>query len=355
MKKPWRTAAYLLGGAVALWLTARFFLPIGLPFLLGLGLSRAAEPLVRRLTEKAHFPRGLASFLCVTLVCAVLGSVLWLLCRGVYGELGRLAKQLPDVLLSLKEPVGRLHKWLLQLAAKLPDGFSAAAAEWLDHFFAGSDLLASSVSDWIVRFVTGTLSSVPDIVLFVLTALLSGYLFSSEGAALNSAIRRWLPEQWQQRANALWKRLKGALGGYCKAQLRLMVVTFGIVAAGLLILRRDSAILTALLIALVDALPVLGAGTILIPWAIIAFFRGETAAAVGLLLIYAAASLTRTFLEPRFLGRQIGLNPLLTLVSMYAGFRLFGMLGMILLPVGVILIKQLYDLAEPHDPPAADG
>ena len=76
---------------------------------------------------------------------------------------------------------------------------------------------------------------------------------------------------------------------------------------------------------------------------------------VGLLLLDAVSALCRTVLEPRFMGRQMGLNPLLTLLCLYAGFRLFGMLGMILLPVGVILIKQLYDLAEPHDPPAADG
>ena len=113
------------------------------------------------------------------------------------------------------------------------------------------------------------------------------------------------------------------------------------------LLRQRYALLLAALIAAVDALPVFGVGTVLLPWAAVALLRGETAAGLGLLLTYGAASLTRTALEPRFLGRQIGLSPLLTLASMYAGFRLYGILGMILLPVAVILAKQIYELAEP--------
>ena len=141
-------------------------------------------------------------------------------------------------------------------------------------------------------------------------------------------------------------RLRSALGGYFRAQGWLLLVTLAIVAVGLLILRRRNALALALMIAVVDALPVFGAGTILIPWGILSLLRGQTSLAVGLLLLYAIASLTRTLLEPRFLGRQIGLHPLLTLAALYAGFRLFGIVGMILVPVGVILLKQIYELVE---------
>ena len=89
-----------------------------------------------------------------------------------------------------------------------------------------------------------------------------------------------------------------------------------------------------------------GAGTVLIPWGVISFLRGNTVLGVGLLVLYALCSVSRAFLEPRFLGKQIGLNPLVTLAALYAGYRLFGILGMILLPFAVILLKQLYELIE---------
>ena len=115
---------------------------------------------------------------------------------------------------------------------------------------------------------------------------------------------------------------------------------------GLLVLGRKNALPLALVIAVVDALPVFGAGTILIPWGVISFLRGSTVLGIGLLVLYALCSVSRAFLEPRFLGKQIGLNPLLTLIALYAGYRLFGILGMILLPFAVILLKQLYELIE---------
>lgn len=346
MKKTWRLAAYAVGGVVAVWLTAKFFLPVGLPFLLGFGLSRLAEPLVSGLTRSGHVPRWLASFLCVSGVFAGIGLLLWLLGKMLCGELARFATQLPSLLESLAVPVGKLHGQLVSLAGRLPDGIAAAVTQWLDSFFEGSGVVLDSMSGWLIGIVTGTLSSLPDIVLFVLTVLLSSYLISSELPHLREAAGRHLPPAWSQRGHAIVRRLKSAFGGYCKAQFRLMLVTFGIVAAGLLLLRRDHALLFGFLIAVVDALPVFGSGTVLVPWAVFALLRGDNPIAIGLLLTYGVASLTRTFLEPRFLGHQIGLNPLLTLLSLYAGYRLFGILGMVLLPVAVILFKQIYDLFE---------
>lgn len=348
MKKSWRLALCALGLVAASWLTARYLLPIGLPFLLGWLVSGAAEPAVRRL-EKHGIPRWLGSFVCVTGVLAVLGGLVWLLGRALFGGLGDLAARLPAYLSSLALPLARLKRRLLLLAARLPEGLAEAATQWLEGFFAGSSGLADTVSGWLLRFVTGTLSSVPELALFCLTALLSAYLITTERPRLKSALERHLPQTWHARASSLLSRLKSALGGYVKTQLRLMGVTFVIVAAGLLILRRPHALLLAALIAAVDALPVFGVGTVMVPWGLLTLLRGDMFTGLGLLLTYGAASLTRTLLEPRFLGRQIGLSPLLTLVSLYAGYRLYGIVGMLLLPVAVMLCKQIYELLEARE------
>ena len=141
-------------------------------------------------------------------------------------------------------------------------------------------------------------------------------------------------------------RLKNALGGWIKAQLKLMGITFLILTAGLLLLGVEFSILFAGLISLIDALPVFGVGTVLIPWAVISFLRQDTYRAVGLLILYGAAALTRTSLEPRLIGKQIGLNPLITLLAMYAGYRLCGIVGMILFPVRAILLRQFLELLD---------
>lgn len=341
MKKTLKLLLYVLGGMVGVWLTAVLILPVGLPFLIGWLLSRLAQPL-----RPKRWHKGLSSVLCVSAVFAALCVLIWLLGRLLFGEVEHLAKRLPELLTSLSEPLQALHASLLRLAAKLPASFAPAAAEWIEKLFAGSSVIVTSLSEWLLGWAASLLSLVPDIVLFVLTALLSAYFFSAEDEKLRVLVKKHLPEAWLLRLKTLGKRLKGALGGYGKAQLYLAGISFGICFAGLLILRQRSALLLSLVIAIVDALPVFGAGTVLIPWGIFMFLRGDIFLAVGLLILYAVVSVTRTVLEPRFLGKQIGLHPLLTLLSLYAGYRLFGILGMILLPVAVMLLKQLYELSQ---------
>lgn len=346
MKKPVKILLYAIGGILGVWLTARFLLPIGLPFLLGYGLAKIAARPVNWLRQRAHFPSGLASFVCITALFALLASLLWLSGKTLFAQFGRLVSWLPTVLDSLRQPLAGLHDSLVRLTEALPEAVGEAAVAWLDRFFSGSSILIETLSDRLLSLAANTLTFLPELVLFLLTALLSAYLFSAELPLLRQRAAQLLPLPWKQRIKAIRDKLTGALGGYCKAQLRLMAVTFCILTAGLLLLRRDYALVLGVVIAAVDALPVFGTGTVLIPWGILCALRGDTGGGVGLLLLYAVSSVTRTLLEPKIVGRQIGLNPLLTLVAIYGGYRLFGLIGMILLPIAVILCKQVYDLLE---------
>lgn len=346
MRNPWKLLLYIVGGAIGIWLTAKLLLPIGLPFLLGLLLAKIAAPPARFFLQKWHFPRALASFLSVTLISAALLGVLWIAGRGLLSGAEALVARLPRLFSSLEQPLAKLQETLLTLTGRLPQSLSAAAAQWIHRLFEGGSVLAGTLSEWLMGFAGTLLSFVPELVLFLLTMLLSAYLFSSEDSALRNCVKRFLPERWTEKIHAILRRLKTAVGGYCKAQLLLMLVTFSILSVGFLLLRRPFALPTAILIAAIDALPVFGVGSILIPWSVISFLQGNSSLGLGLIVLYAAAALTRTALEPRFLGKQMGLHPLLTLLSLYAGYQLFGVAGMILMPIGVILLKQLYDLAE---------
>ena len=206
-------------------------------------------------------------------------------------------------------------------------------------------LLGAKVYEWLFSFASGLLGKAPGIFLFVVTSVLASFMSSSELPALRELASRKLPERWRARLSGVLGHLKTSLGGWLRAQLKLMGIVFLLVTAGLMLLGVDYPLLFGLVIAIVDALPVFGTGTVLIPWSLALFFQGELRRGVGLLILYGAAALTRQALEPRLVGRQIGLDPLLTLMALYTGFRVVGVAGMILFPVGVIFLKQLWDHA----------
>jgi predicted PurR-regulated permease PerM len=150
-----------------------------------------------------------------------------------------------------------------------------------------------------------------------------------------------LPGSWRQRYFPAIQRLKDALWGWLQAQLKLITVTFLLLTGGFLLLRISHGPLWAGLIALVDAVPILGTGTVLIPWAVVSLLQHRQLQAVGLLIIYGITFFARNALEPRLVGKQLGLDPLLTLAALYAGFLFWGIGGMLLAPLACVVVKEV--------------
>ncbi len=340
MKKPWNILLYIFLGSLGLWLCGTLLLPVGLPFLLGYLVARMS----RRFRPKKWHPT-LAGIFGVTVVFLILSIIVWLVFRTLFSEGEQLAKKLPGIFKELSPSLELLHTKLLSLAEKLPEGLSVPAGQWVDKIFAGSSLFLDSLSEWLLSGAARLLARIPDLLLFVMTTLLSAYFFAIDEQGPKKFLQKHIPKSWSDRGKTLLRRLRSALGGYAKSQLYLSAVTLGLCAIGLMILGYPKGFLIAIPIALIDALPVFGAGSVLIPWGILSFLRGNTEGGAGLILLYGVCSITRTILEPRFLGEQMGLHPLMTLASLYGGYRLFGIWGMILLPIGVMLVKQFYDLS----------
>ncbi len=345
-KKYSRILLYLTVGVGAVWFGLKYLLPILLPFLIGFGLSRAAEPMVRAMGRQVKLPRWLCSTVSMGLLYMVLGVGLFFLFRAIVLELEGFVLQLPSILEGLEGPMAALQAWLSGLAQKLPDGLGNAVSQWIGNLFESGSVVAESLYRWLFRLVTGTVSSLPGIFLFLFTAILSSFFLSSEWPALRKSITRRMPASWRKPISALLHRLKAALGGWVKAQAKLMLICFVLLTAGFWLMKVDYPLLFGAGIAVIDALPVFGVGTVLIPWAVVSFLQAAVARGLGLLILYAAASLLRTALEPRFVGRQIGLSPVITLFAMYAGYRLMGIFGMILFPICAILAKQFTELWE---------
>ncbi len=339
----WRTLLTGAACAAGALLALRFVLPVAWPFLLGLAAALGAERAVVFLRDRTGMPRGLASFLCMLALFSLAGAAVYVLCRLVCGELVRLVRELPGLAASAAGPLQALRARLFAMADALPDGLGTGARAGLEHFFSGGAGLAARLYDRLFALASGFLERLPDAVVCTVTAILSGFMLSAELPQLRRSAARTLPPEWRMRLAAAAGHVRATLGGWLKAECRLMAIIFAVVNAGLLILGVQFPVLEAAAITLVDALPVFGSGTVLLPWAAVCFLRGSTRFGVGLVLLYAAAALTRQCLEPRLVGRQMGLSPVWTLAALYSGYRILGVAGMIVFPVSAMLGKRLWD------------
>ena len=316
---------------VGLWLGVRYVLPVALPFLLGAGLALAAEPLVKRLAK--HLPRGVAAGVGVT--AALLGVVAIGAFVGAVAvkEMRRLAAALPDLQETARQGILQAQDYLVGLAAQTPESVRPLLQRTALSLFDDGTVLMQQVTQKLPGAVGAAVGWVGDGVLAVGTSLLSAFLISARLPKLKAAAQSRLPQSWHTTYLPALRRVRSALGGWLKAQGKLCLVTWGIVTTGFFLLKIPYAPAWAALVAVVDAVPVLGTGTVLVPWAVICLFQGDSLQAVGLLLTYGVAMITRTALEPRLVGRQLGMDPLATLAALYLGYRFWGIPGLVVTPI----------------------
>lgn len=339
VSNPW-VRSILWAAAVACGLLViRFILPLSLPFLVGLAAALCAEPLTKLLSKK--LPRALAAGVSMA---AVYGAI----CAGVYFagrqlllELNRLTGQLPELAEGAGRLVTQAQTWLYGLAEEAPENLRLQMRQGIDELMGSGADLAQSAAATILSAASRMILRLPDTLIFLVTTITSGFLISAKLPRLRPWLRDRLPARWRKRVGALLANVKQNLGGWLRAQCKLVGLTFCILLAGFFILRVNHPVVTAVVVTLVDALPVLGVGTVLLPWAAVALLQGGTALAIGLSSLYAVTVLARSALEPRLVGRQLGLSPLVTLAAIYIGFQLWGVMGMILAPIFVITAGEL--------------
>lgn len=323
----------LVGLILALWLGITYLLPLLLPFLLGGILALTAEPAVSFSQRRLKLPRGLAAGVGVTVTLILILGLLSMLGALLVKELSRLSAFVPVLERTAKQGIGLLEDFLISAAQRAPESAQPMLTQTVLNFFDDGSLIVEQASQKVLSTVSAVLGWVPDGALSIGTGLLSGFMISARLPRIRRAICTKLPPHWQEQYLPALGRMRAALLGWLRAQLKLMTVTFLILLTGFLILGISYAPLWAMLIALVDAVPLLGTGTVLAPWALICFLQGNMLRGTGLLCIYAGAMVTRTVLEPRLVGRQLGIDPLLTLVAIYLGYRLWGFVGLLAVPV----------------------
>lgn len=330
----------LLGILLAVWLGTRYLLPVLLPFLLGALVALAAEPLVR-FGQRLRLPRVLAAGVGFSVTLGLILACFFLLGAFIFKEMGILIGLLPDVEETTRLGLVRLQDWMIGMADRTPEGVRPLVTRSVLGIFDGGEKLLENAGSRLPGMMTSALGWVSNGALGVGTGVLAGFMISARLPKLKAAFDRRMPTVWKERYLPGLTRMRHALGGWLRAQLKLVAVTYGILAVGFLLLRIPYGIGWAAAVALVDAVPLLGTGTVLIPWALVCLLQGENLRAMGLLGIYGVAFLTRTTLEPRLVGRQLGLDPLLALLALYVGYRFWGLLGMLLAPMAAAAAKSL--------------
>ena len=327
---------------VGLWLGARFLLPIAMPFLLAALLALAAEPLVSGLSKLLHLRRGFAAGIGVTVALLLTILSLLALCALLVRQLGTLAGVLPDLESATISGLDSLELWLLGLAQKAPKGISPLLVQSVQGMFSGGSAVLDKITTGLLSLATSLLKALPDSALGFGTWILASFMLSARLPKIRSWVKAHLPAAWHEKYAPYLHTLKKTVTGWLLAQTKLVGVTFAVLCLGFLLLQISHPILWAAATCLVDILPVLGTGTVLIPWSIVCFLQGDSIRGIGLVAIYVVISLLRSVLEPRLVGKQLGLDPLVTLLAIYAGYQLWGLAGMLLAPILAVVAAQIF-------------
>ena len=330
------------GGTVlgCLWLGIRFLLPWTAPFLLAFALAAAVEGAVRTLIARG-MRRPLAAALAALLVLGALTALGTLLFSRGIAALEQLAAEAPGLLATLGRTLGVLEGRLLALAQG--EAGSETLKSALDALNRSLYSVPAAVFEWLLDTLRGMAQSSPDALLFVVTALLGSWLISASYPRVTAFLAAQLPEPVLHRVRELTGELQQSFGGWLRAQALLMGLTFFELLLFFLLLGVPSPLLTAAVTALVDAMPVFGVGTVLLPWAVLALLQENSRLALGLVGAWAVCNIVRNIFQAKLLGDQIGLDPLAALLSIYVGWRVGGFWGALLLPVLLSAAQQLND------------
>ncbi len=329
-------AALFVLAVLAIFAGIRLLLPFGIAWLLALLL----QPLISWLTRFTGLRRGAVSVILLLLLLCGGGALLFYLGGRMVLELKKLAEQLG----SQAEQIGEwFYRMTEMLKDKLPVMGAMESEDWISF---GSGLLKDAVtklSGKLTSTAGAVLMRLPEFIFMLIIFLMAAFYLCADFEKISRYLSSLLPHSAVRKLGKLKRQIFSTTIGYLRAYFILLLITFGELLAAFLLLKIEYALTLAVLIALLDALPAIGVGTVLLPWALIAFLMGNWKRGVALLVIYAVVTVVRQIAEPHVVGAQLGLHPLATLIAVYAGYKLAGILGLLFAPVGAILVRGLLD------------
>ena len=344
MRKYIKAVLNLLTAVVLLCLTV-FLLPrllrLFMPFVVGWIIAMIANPLVRLFEQKVRIRRKAGSAIVIIAVLAGVILIGYFLISKLTTEAVGFISSLPalwqDVEKELDEVMGSLTDFYDRFPKALKDSLTQIGDN-LGGYISGA---LNSLSEPTVTAVGNIARNIPSVIVSTIMCLLSSYFFVAERENVYAFFHRHVPEEIRKKFRIMSSGLTGAVGGYFVAQFRIEIVIYFLLFIGLLILQVEYSFLIAFLIAVLDFLPVFGAGAVLWPWALMEVLAGNYRMALGLMIIWGVTQLLRQIIQPKFVGDSIGVPAIPTLFLLFIGYRIGSVAGMILaVPVGIVIQKM---------------
>ena len=314
-----------------------------MPFLVAFIISLIIEPCIKFVMRKTKLTRRTSSIIIFIIVSLVILGILGWIIVTLFSESSSLLQGLNDYVDKASVQIQRFIEQFDFDKIKLSDEILTIVQDSSGDFL-------QTVSNWVRNALNGLINmitKIPEIAICVGITILALYFICVDKIYILDQIEHHLPKVWVKKLSNHLKDLIQTLGGYLKAEATLILVSFIISLVGLYVLsflkfNVQYPLLMALFIGFVDALPILGSGTVMVPWAIISGLNGDLSLGIAILTLFIIMSIVRQFLEPKLVSKNIGVHPIFTLIAMYTGFKITGVIGLLLGPIALIIIKNIF-------------
>lgn len=332
----------LIFAVPGLYKGAVYLLRLFMPFVLGYIFALLVNPLVKRLEDKLKLPRKASALIVIILLIGVAGGLVSWVIYKIVDEIRTIYSQIPAIYKSVVAELDIIKVRFEGIYEILPANIQSSISDIAQRF---SEIAAEFIDTKSVPLVTGAGSvakSLPKVFVSVVIFLLSSFFIICDFDRVKGYVKRLFRIKNTDKLSRVMTEIKKYFGAYVKAQGTIMFIAFCILFLGFGILNVQYALIIAIATAVLDALPFFGSGAVLWPWALISFITGDIKMGVGAILIYVVIVVTRQFIEPKIVSKNIGVSPILTLISMYLGFKIFSIGGMIFGPLVMMLLISLY-------------
>ena len=324
-------------------------LSVLLPFVVAFLISLLLRPAVAFFYRKLHIKKAISAIALTLIFYAVIGTLLVLFGFGLLGKLRDIAVGIPSWYQATIAPRfsyfgNRIQVFLQTLSPET----AKAVSGFLTDAYASLSELVSSITGSAIRALSSYALSIPKGIVNVVLTVVATIFMTLDYPFLKQLILAQMSEEKHEKLHAYKIHLKKTLGRYVRSYALLLLITFVELTIGFLIFGLQKPVGLAAMIAVVDILPILGIGTILIPWFIYLFVVGNYVLGIEIALLYIVLTIIRQIIEPKIVGDHVGLHPIITLLSMIVGTYVFGPIGLLGLPVTIALIKSLQDAGVIH-------
>lgn len=314
-----------------------------MPFLIAFIISLMVEPAIKYLMRKTKLTRKMSSIIIFIIVFSIIiGCITW----GIISLISESTNLLQTLNIyidkaytQIQDTIGRLNITKISISNNVLDIAQNASREILLK-------ISSGITDILTKLMN-VITSIPAIAIYTVVTILSLYFICTDKIYILDMMEHHMPKTWVQKIGIHSREITKSLGGYLKAEAILILVSFVISVIGLYIFKFigmniNYPLLIALGIGFVDALPILGSGSVMVPWAAISALNGDIQLGIAIVILWIIMSLVRQFLEPKIVSGKIGIHPIFTLIAMYTGFKIIGVMGMLVGPIVLIILKSIF-------------